>query len=86
MEKLELIQKIRKSKIKVISYVSVVFVVILLCDFYLANSSNPIEESLLTKSPVSIAVFGCIILAIALTFSYLEKILVELHASNKQSL
>ncbi|WP_085299302.1 hypothetical protein [Cognaticolwellia mytili] len=75
----ELITKLRKAKIKVILYVSGVFLSLILFDFYLANYSEIISESMLSRTPFAMVLFACLQLAIMLTFTYLEKILIGIN-------
>ncbi|WP_166423751.1 hypothetical protein [Paraglaciecola sp. 20A4] len=75
----EVIKKLRSAKIKVVLYVSGLFLFLTLVDLYLANSSEKITESMLSNSPFSIVIFVCLQLAIMLVFTYLEKILVGIN-------
>tara|TARA_R110002012_G_scaffold155156_5_gene316017 strand:+ start:2807 stop:3070 length:264 start_codon:yes stop_codon:yes gene_type:complete len=75
----ELIKKLRSAKIKVVLYVSGLFLFLTLVDLYLANSSERITGSMLSNSPFSLVIFVCLQLAITLVFSYLEKILVGIN-------
>tara|TARA_R110001583_G_scaffold186115_2_gene346658 strand:+ start:309 stop:572 length:264 start_codon:yes stop_codon:yes gene_type:complete len=75
----EVIKKLRSAKIKVVLYVSGLFLFLTLIDLYLANSSEKITESMLSNSPFSIVIFVCLQLAIMLVFTYLEKILVGIN-------
>jgi len=77
----ELVKKLRKAKIKVTLYVSGLGLFFILLDLYLANTSDVISESMLVSSPLSLFVFICLQLAINLTFTYLEKILVSMNQS-----
>jgi hypothetical protein len=75
----EVIKKLRSAKIKVVIYVSGLFLFLTLVDLYLANSSERITGSMLSNSPFSIVIFVCLQLAIMLVFTYLEKILVGIN-------
>jgi hypothetical protein len=75
----EVIKKLRSAKIKVVLYVSGLFLFLTTVDLYLANSSERITESMLSNTPFSFAIFGCLQLAIMLVFIYLEKILVGIN-------
>jgi hypothetical protein len=75
----EVIKKLRSAKIKVVLYVSGLFLFLTLVDLYLANSSERITGSMLSNSPFSIVIFVCLQLAIMLVFTYLEKILVGIN-------
>jgi predicted Na+-dependent transporter len=75
----EVIKKLRSAKIKVVLYVSGLFLFLTLVDLYLANNSENITESMLSNSPFSIVIFVCLQLAIMLVFTYLEKILVGIN-------
>jgi len=75
----EVIKKLRTAKIKVTLYVSGLFLFLIFVDFYFANSSEKITESMLSNSPFSIVVFVCLQLAVMLVFTYLEKILVGIN-------
>jgi hypothetical protein len=75
----ELIIKLRSAKIKVILYVSAVFLSLILFDFYLANYSETISESMLSRTPFATVLFACLQLAIMLIFTYLEKILIAIN-------
>ena len=75
----EIIKKLRSAKIKVVLYVSGLFLFLTLIDLYLANSSERTAGSMLSNSPFSVVSFICLQLAIALVFTYLEKILVGIN-------
>ncbi|WP_133469111.1 hypothetical protein [Paraglaciecola marina] len=75
----EVIKKLRSAKIKVVLYVSGLFLFLVFVDIYLANSSEKITESMLSSSPFSVVIFACLQFAIMLTFTYLEKTLVDIN-------
>ncbi|WP_019677943.1 hypothetical protein [Arsukibacterium perlucidum] len=75
----EVIKKLRRAKIKVVLYVSGLFLFLTLIDLLLANNSENTTESMLSSSPFSIVIFVCLQLAIMLIFTYLEKILVDIN-------
>ncbi|WP_166377451.1 hypothetical protein [Pseudoalteromonas sp. Z9A4] len=78
----EVISTLRSAKVKVILYVSGLFILMAFVDFYLVSTSVKTTQSMLSNSPFSIVIFVCLQLAIMLTFTYLEKILVGINKIN----
>lgn len=79
----EIIRKLRSAKIKVILYVSGLFIFLVWVDTYLANTSEIVRESMLSNSPFSMIIFVCLQFAIMLIFTYLEKILIAINQTNQ---
>ena len=75
----EVIKMLRNAKMKVVLYVTGLFLLSISFDYYLASSSEQITESMLSNSPFSISIFVCLQLAIMLIFTYLEKILLGIN-------
>ena len=75
----EVVSKLRSAKVKVVLYVSGLFLLLTYVDFYLADTSEKTTQSMLSSSPFSIVIFVCLQLAIMLTFTYLEKILIGIN-------
>ena len=75
----EVISKLRSAKVKVVLYVSGLFLLLTCVDFYLAATSENTTQSMLSSSPFSIIIFVCLQLAIMLIFTYLEKILIGIN-------
>ena len=76
---MKLFQKLRSAKVKVVLYVSGLFLLLTCVDFYLAATSENTTQSMLSSSPFSIIIFVCLQLAIMLIFTYLEKILIGIN-------
>ena len=75
----EVIAKLRSAKIKVVLYVTGLFLFLVSVDLYLASTSEKITESLLSRSPFSVVTFLCLQLAIMLIFTNVEKILIDIN-------
>ena len=76
---MKLFQKLHSAKVKVVLYVSGLFLLLTCVDFYLAATSENTTQSMLSSSPFSIIIFVCLQLAIMLIFTYLEKILIGIN-------
>jgi len=75
----EVTAKLRSAKIKVVLYVSGLFLFLTFVDIYLSRTSEHITESMLSSSPFSMVIFACLQLTIILVFTYLEKILIGIN-------
>ena len=75
----EVVSKLRSAKVKVVLYVSGLFLLLAYVDFYLAATSEKTTQSMLSSSPFSIIIFVFLQLAIMLIFTYLEKILIGIN-------
>ena len=83
----EMVSKLRSAKVKVVLYVSGLFLLLTCVDFYLADTSEKTAQSMLSSSPFSIVIVIviCLQLAIMLTFTYLEKILIGINQTKNNA-
>jgi len=85
----EVVSKLRSAKVKVVLYVSGLFLLLTCVDFYLADTSEKTAQSMLSSSPFSIVIVIviviCLQLAIMLTFTYLEKILIGINQTKNNA-
>lgn len=81
----EVISKLRSAKVKVVLYVLGLFLLLTCVDFYLADTSEKTTQSMLSSSPFSIIIFVCLQLAIMLTFTYLENILIGINQTKNNA-
>jgi len=80
----KLIASIRKAKIKVNCYVAGFYIFSIFVDLYFTIYLEKVSGSLASKSPFSFVPVACLMLAVSLTFTYLEKILIAINQDKSQ--